>query len=388
MWWGRMYSTALERMPLIVLALPSGLAGFASDVREFLAALRFAHSSALWLLLLLPILGLMNRWSARKRRNAVAQVGRPAAIAGQLTNSLPRRRWLGLAYPLGWIFLILGLAGPQWGKSDDSGVAVGRDIVIVIDLSRSMRADDVNLPQGGWHTDDAKEKYQPKRWLAARESALDLLDGIQRRGGHRVAVVVFASHSKVICPLTTDYDHVRFALEEIDGQHPPPECRPGIAEVISGTRIGAGLIEAVNLQDKRFPGYQDIFLLSDGDDPADDKEWLQGSIKAREKNIPIYTVGFGNPDKAREIDVGDPQIKGPETQLQEQPLMQIANETRGEYIPARMNSPQLGDFFRTRLEPLPGREVSDDSIPLPRERYPWFLAPALGFFLIGYIRGR
>ena len=372
-------------MTLILFALPSGLAGFASDAREFLAALRFAHSSALWLLLLLPTLALVNRWSARKRRNAVAQIGRPAAIAGQLTNSVPRRRWFGLAYPLGWISLILGLAGPQWGKSEDSGVAVGRDIVIVIDLSRSMRADDVNLPQGGWHTDDAKERYQPKRWLAARESALDLLDGIQHRGGHRVAVVVFASHAKVLCPLTTDYDHVRFTLEEIDGQHPPPECRPGIAEVISGTRIGSGLIEAVNLQDKRFPGYQDIFLLSDGDDPADDKEWLQGSIKAREKNIPIYTVGFGNPDQKRNIDLGEQPVP---TQLQEQPLQQIASETRGEYIPARMNSPQLGEFFRAKLELLPSREVSDDTIPLPKERYPWFLAPALVFFLIGYIRGR
>jgi Ca-activated chloride channel homolog len=372
---------------LILFAISSGLAGFASDAREFLAALRFAHSYALWLLLLLPMLVLLNRWSARQKRMAVVKIGRPAAVAGQLTHSIPRRRWFGLAYPLGWILLILGLAGPQWGRSDETGVAVGRDIVIVIDLSRSMWADDVNLPQAGWHTDDPKERYEPKRWLAAREGALDLLNGIRQRGGHRVALVVFASHPKVLCPLTTDYDHIRHVIEEIDGQHPPPECRPGLAEVISGTRIGAGLIEAVNLQDKRFPGYQDIFLLSDGDDPGDDKEWLQGSIKAREKNIPIYAVGIGNPDQARPLILGVELIPI-ETKLQEQPLMQIASETRGEYIAARMNPPQLGEFFRTKLEQLPSREVSDDTIPLPKERYPWFLAPALVFFLIGYIRGR
>jgi Ca-activated chloride channel family protein len=373
---------------LNVFAISSGLAGFATDVREFLAALTFAHPKALWLLLLLPILGLLNRWASRQRRNVVVQIGRPAALAGQLTNPVPRRRWLGLAYPIGWVLLILGFAGPRWGKSDETGVAFGRDIVIVIDLSRSMRADDVNVPPGGWRTDNAKERFDPRRWLAAREGALDLLGGIAHRGGHRVAVVVFASHPKVLCPLTTDYDHVRFVLDEIDGLHPPPECRPGIAEVVSGTRIGAGLIEAVNLQDNRFPGFQDIFLLSDGDDPeSDHKEWVQGSDKAREKNIPVYTVGIGNPDQARQIILGTEQ-RPVDTQLQEQPLIQIANETRGQYIAARMNPPQLGEFFRTMLEPLPSREVSDDSLPLPKERYPLFLAPALGFFLIGWLRGK
>jgi Ca-activated chloride channel family protein len=159
--------------------------------------------------------------------------------------------------------------------------------------------------------------------------------------------------------------------------------------VISGTRIGAGLIEAVNIHDNRFPGFQDIFLLSDGDDPGDDNvvELQRGSIKAREKNIPVYTVGIGNPDQPRTIVLGK-ELMPVETKLQEQPLKQIANETRGQYIAARMNPPQLGEFFRTMIEPLPSREVSDDSIPLPKDRYPFFLAPALGFFLIGWLRGK
>src|SRR6202041_1411137 len=159
--------------------------------------------------------------------------------------------------------------------------------------------------------------------------------------------------------------------------HPPPECRPTISEEISGTRIGAALIEAVNIQDKRFPGFQDIFLLSDGDDPADDKEWLQGSTKAREKKIPVFTVGIGNPDKPCVLVLGA-ELTEVSTKLEEEPLKQIAAETRGQYIAARTNPPQLGEFFRSQLEGLPGREVSDDTIPLPKERYPWFLLPALG----------
>jgi Ca-activated chloride channel family protein len=118
----------------------SGLAGLASDAREFVAAVRFARTEMIWLLLLLPVLGLLNRWAATRRRAAIAHIGRPAALAGQLTHPVQRKRWLGLAYPLAWGALILGLAGPRWGKSDETGVAVGRDIVIVVDLSRSMQA--------------------------------------------------------------------------------------------------------------------------------------------------------------------------------------------------------------------------------------------------------
>jgi Ca-activated chloride channel homolog len=373
----------------------SGLAGLAADAREFLAAVRFARPEALWLLLLLPVLGLVNRWAARRRRAAVARIGRPAAVAGQLTHPVPRRKWLGLAYPLGWVALVLGLAGPRWGKSDETGVAVGRDLVVVIDLSRSMQADDVNLPADGWRVGSAKGRREPTRWRAAREGALDLIDGVARRGGHRVAVVVFAARTKLLCPLTTDYDHVRAVLEEIDGDYPPPEIRPAARPVeeekavtpepFSGTRIGAGLKAAVDAHDKRFPGYQDIVLISDGDDPGEDKEWVKGSDKAREAGIPVHTVGVGNPDAPAVLVLGQELVS---TQLQEGPLKQIAAETRGRYIAARKEPPRLGEFFRAHLEPLPSREVSDESIPLPKERYPWFLAPALVLFTIGWLRGK
>jgi Ca-activated chloride channel family protein len=359
---------------LLFAVSSSGLAGLAADVREFVAAVRFARPDALWLLLLLPVLGLLNRWAIRRRRAAVARIGRPAALAGQLTHPVPRRRWLGLAYPLGWVALVLGLAGPRWGKSDETGIAVGRDLVVVVDLSRSMQGDDMA---------DAAVRT---RWQAARAGALDLLNGIARRGGHRVAVVVFAAKPRVLCPLTTDYDHVRAVLEDIDGEYPPPEIRPGPTEMISGTRIGDALKAAVEAHDRRFPGCQDIILISDGDaPPGDEDEWVGGADAARKANIPVHTVGVGNPDRPVALILGEELIP---TQLQEKPLRQIAAETRGLYIAARTGTPQLGEFFRTHLEPLPTRHVSDESIPLPKERYPWFLAPALGLFLIGWLRGR
>ena len=358
----------------MLFAASSGLGGLLTDAREFVAAVRLARPDALWLLLLLPVLGLLNWWAARRRKRAIAAVGRPAAVAGQLTHPRPTRRWLGLAYPVAWVLLVFGIAGPQWGKSDEPGVAVGRDLVIVIDLSRSMQADDMSDP-------DAKT-----RWEAARKGALDLLQAVARRGGHRVAVVVFAARPKLICPLTTDYEHVRAVLEDVDGQYPPPEVRPGAdPNVVSGTRIGAGLIAAVQAHDKEFTGSQDIILLSDGDDPVTDQEWVRGSDAARAAGIPVHTVGVGSTTEPTVMQLGEELVS---TQLQEDVLDQIAKQTRGQYVAARRDVPNLGEFFRTRVEPNPSRVYTGDQVPQPRERYPWFLAPALALFLVGWVRGK
>lgn len=359
-------------MPLF--AASSGLAGLLTDAREFAAAVRLARPDALWLLLLFPLAALLSWWAARRRARAVAAIGRPAAVAEQFTHLRPARRWLAPAHPLAWALLILGVAGPRWGISDEPGVAVGRDVVVAVDLSRSMLADDMSDPAA------------KARWEAARAGALDLLDAAVRRGGHRVGVVVFAARPKVLCPLTTDYEHARAVLEAVDGEFPPPECKPR-GDIVSGTRIGSALVAAVEAHDPRFTGAQDIVLISDGDDPEEyDKEWGRGANAARAANVPVHAVGVGNPARPARLPVGDGAI---DTQLQEEPLKQIAEETGGHYVAARTGTPRLGDFFLDRIEGgTPRTVVGEDQVPQPKERYPWFFAPALALFLLGWLRGR
>lgn len=360
-----------------LLAASSGLAGLATDVREFAAQVSFARPGVLWLSLLLPLMSLLNRWAARRRNRAIAAIGRPAAVAGQLTHPRPTRRWLGFVYSLAWVALVLGVAGPQWGKADEAGVAVGRDLVIVIDLSRTMRADDMADPTA------------KTRWEAARAGALDLLQAVARRGGHRVAVVVFAAKPKLLCPLTTDYEHARAVLEDLDGRYPPPEIRIGAdPDAPSGTRIGLALKSAVEAHDAEFAGSQDIVLISDGDDPENDAEWAVGVKAAADAKVPVpvHTVGVGDPKALTVVEVdGEPLFS---TTLQEKPLELIARGTGGQYVPARRDVPALGEFFRTRVEPKSTREYTGDQIPQPKERYAWFLAPALALFLFGWLRGK
>src|SRR5262249_15465342 len=161
-----------------------------------------------------------------------------------------------------------------WSQSGTTG----RDVVLLLDVSRSMFARDV----------------LPNRLGRAKEAAVDLVaNSIRKHGGHRIALVLFAARAKVICPLAHDYDHVVEALEAGSPHQPPQDLLPERAGE-SGTRIGAGLLAALEAHDARFSGHQDIVLLSDGDDPGLDSasERRAGIQRVREAHISVHTIGL------------------------------------------------------------------------------------------------
>ncbi len=211
-----------------------------------------------------------------------------------------------------------------------------------------------------------------------------MLDHVQRRGGHRLALVVFAGRPQVMCPLTHDYDHFRESLLTAHPDDPLLEIGiDGASDApASGTRIGAALRLAVELLESQSPGHQDVLLISDGDDPAGDAEWRNGIIAAKSRGIRVDTVGIGNPDKVSPIPAGD-QIelwyegKPVHSRLDEHPLEEIARQTGGSYIPGRTAPVALGEIFRTTIEPRPSREHTEDVLPAPRPQYEWAFAAAL-----------
>jgi Ca-activated chloride channel family protein len=321
----------------------------------------FAQPLALTLLALLPVLLVLALWGARRRRGAMAGMGARAALDSVLAV---RRwpRWLrGACWVLGLPCLVVGVAGPQWGRDWGQSTAPGRDLVVVLDCSRSMLAE------------------TPSRLERAKVALLDLVNGLQKRGGHRVALVTFAGRARLACPLTHDYDHFRATVESVEVGLPDPDLGPGPAET-SGTRIGAALLLAAEAHDERFPGARDILLLSDGDDPARDGEWQAGVTGAKLKAIPVHVVGLGDPEEAHRIPTGDGPLRhGDEevrTRLEEAPLREIAEATHGQYIPAQTRLLPLGDLYLDLIATQPQREESDDILPVYRQRYPWFLLPA------------
>jgi Ca-activated chloride channel family protein len=276
---------------------------------------------------------------------------------------------LALSFSGGTIALILGVAGPQWGEDRDQALATGRDLVVVLDLSRSMLAKDV------------PGQTSMSRLGQAVDALNNLMNNVEKRGGHRLALVVFAARAHVVCPLTQDYDHFREAYSQLDPFDPLLDIGP-TAESASGTRIGEGLQKAVQLlHESPSPGYQTVLLVSDGDDPAGDEEWRAGVSAAKAEKIPVHTVGIGDPERASPIPIpgyGSLQFHGETitTRLDEKPLREIAQQTGGTYTPGRTKVLPLGDLFQA------GRELGEDLLPVRRQRYPWFFAAALALLAV------
>lgn len=332
----------------------------------------FAHPWMLWFLTALPVLIGLGVWSARRRRQTLARLGEPAAVEVQLAW---RRswRWLnGLCLLLGFLGLGVGMAGPQWGRDWDQSAAPGRDVVIVLDCSRSMLAE------------------TPSRLQRARDALIDLADAVERRGGHRLALVLFAGKTEVACPLTHDYDHFRSKLEMLETVAQGRDLTPRPGEK-SGTRLGQALSLAASSDDPRFADTRDILLLSDGDDPARDAEWRNGARIAAALGVRVHTIGIGDPNVASPIRLDSGPLRHDDqlvlTRLEEAPLREIAELTGGAYTSARTRTLPLGSLFLDTLEHLPEREDIEDALPVYQQRYAWFLTPALGFLVLFTLLG-
>ncbi len=327
----------------------------------------FAHPWMLWLLTAVPVLVGLGVWSARRRRQAVERLGDPAVVEMQLASRRGWRRLSGLCLLLGLLGLGVGMAGPQWGRDWNQSAAPGRDLVVIVDCSRSMLAE------------------TPSRLERARDALLDLSDAVEGRGGHRLALVFFAGKAKLACPLTHDYDHFRSKLDKMEAVAQERDLEPGPGEK-SGTRVGQALSLAATCDDPRFADTRDILLLSDGDDPVRDAEWRNGARLAVALGIRVHTVGIGDPNTASfiRLNTGPLMFDGQpvSTRLEEAPLREIAELTGGTYTPARTRTLPLGSLYLDTIDHLPERPDSDDALPVYQQRYAWFLAPALGFLAL------
>jgi Ca-activated chloride channel family protein len=305
----------------------------------------------------LPLLSVLAWIAARRRRRALVALGGLALGAVLLRRRPARLR--GLVLWLGLVCLAVGMAGPRWGRDWGQSAAPGRDLVVAVDLSRSMFAE------------------APSRVERARTALLDLADTLSRRGGHRLALVAFAGKAQLRCPLTHDLDHFRDRVLAIDLAEPD-------ADLGTGTRIGAGLTLAVEAHEGRSRAARDILLLSDGDDPARDGEWRVGIDRARAEGIPVHCVALGDADGLHRIPTGSGWLihDGQEvkTRREDASLREIARRTGGEWIVAGTRPLPLGEQYLA-LAARAGDEESPEALPVYHQRQVWFLLPA--FVLLG-----
>ena len=318
--------------------------------------INFENPRILFLLWLVPLLAAWWLAADRRRRIALERFVAPA-MQGKLFPAAPTARFRFQAglITAALILALIAAARPQWGQRDERVFERGRDLVIALDVSRSMLANDV----------------RPNRLQRAKA---DLVDLIHELRGDRAALMAFRHKAVVLCPLTSDYAFLKQAL---DG------CSPDSAPR-GETDIGDAIVKALDVFETDEGAHKAIILLSDGEDLTG--RGVKMAEEAAKRKIPIFTVGFGNSQGGR---IPDEEHRGSFTQFQGQEIVtklendtlnSIANATGGAYIPvqnAAMTRTTLGTIYRDYLQNVSARDTEETLQRRYIERYQVFLGPAV-----------
>lgn len=322
----------------------------------------FAHPGVLFLLAVpAALLALSLLAAARDRAKLARLVG-----AGLEPELLPRgagmlRAARALLAAAGLAFGIAALAGPRLGETFEEARQKGRDVILAIDVSRSMLARDV----------------PPDRLTRARLLAQDFLD---RMRSDRIGIVAFAGTAFLQAPLTIDYGAVAATIQELD-----PAIIPR-----GGTNIQAAISEAVEAFGKAEGPNRLLVILSDGEEL--DANAVEAARAAREAQIRIDAVGIGTPEgDLIPIPGAEGQfVRGPDgeivrTRLDESLLSKVAEAGGGVYRRFQPGADQAGEILDEAFGTLAEREGQTRAQKRPIERYQWPLSAALMLLTAGWL---
>jgi Ca-activated chloride channel family protein len=311
--------------------------------------LRWLAPQAFYWLALLPLLGLLLWYGAKQRHRAWQLLG--------LRDSRGRQgSWRGVLLFLGAAMVVIALARPAWNRSSQEVTRRGRDVVFIIDVSRSMLADDL----------------RPNRLERAK---LAVQDAASRMEGDRVALVAFAGTASVKCPLTIDYGFFRMALDELT-----PDSVPR-----GGSLIGDAIRKALDeVFDENPSQYRDIILITDGEDQ--DSNPVEAAQLAGQRGVRLIAIGLGDENTGRRIpirtDAGRETFlsyQGEEvwSKLDAATLKQMAAATPGgRYLNVATGAIDLGDIYAKLIESADQRTFETEIVDSYEERFQIFLALA------------
>lgn len=270
-------------------------------------------------------------------------------LGGEAPVITGRRRWQQGLYLLAWVLLVLAASRPQWLGEAVSIPVSGRDLMLAVDLSDSMRTGDFRI---------AGE--QVNRLHATRVVASEF---IERRRGDRLGLILFGTRAYLQAPLTFDGKTVNRLLQEA-------------AIGLAGERTAIG--DAIGLAIKRFDTEAEntrvLVLMTDGANTAGEVTPLKAAAIAAERGLRIYTIGIGADQQAESSWFGLRQ-PNPAAQLDEETLREIARLSGGRYFRAR-DADELVEIYRLldQLEPIP---LDQDRLRPVRPLFVWPLAAAL-----------
>ena len=322
--------------------------------------LYFAAIKYLWLLLLVPALPLLYALSLSLRRRRLAKLGDPAAAARLMPHYSRAKGWIRLILvDLAVGLLAIALARPQIGAKLAERETRGAEIMICLDVSNSMLAED----------------YSPNRLERAKLAISRLVDRLR---DDRIGLIIFAGKPFVQLPITTDYVSAKMFLGSIG-----PDSVP-----VQGTAIGDAVLTAVKSFSSQSEKSRAIILITDGENHEDDA--VAAAKQAAEAGVKLYTIGVGSPE-GQPIRLNGELLKDKEgnivvTKLDEGTLRKMAQAGGGAYV--RAGNEEFGlnpiiDDLR-RLEDEHFKSVVFEEYD---EQYMYFVAAALVLLAVAFLIG-
>ena len=322
----------------------------------------FGAAQFLWGLLLIPLALLGLLWAGRRRAAAMAQLGNPDLVA-QLTATINRagRRWQLALWLLALALATFALARPQWGSEVQVVEQEGIQVMVALDVSQSMLAEDLT----------------PTRLARAK---LEISELMTKLNGDEVGLVLFSGAAFVQFPLTSDYDTARSFLQN---------ARP---ELISrpGTVIGDAIRTSLASFDKNLSNQKVVVIMTDGEDHETDP--VAAAQEAADEDVLIYTIGFGSlqGEPIPEYDVAGNRIGYKQdgngnivlSKLEEVALQRIAAAGNGRYYRATADGSEI-DSLADQLDVLQVAQLESRFETRKIERFQPFLLAALMALVVG-----
>ncbi len=273
----------------------------------------------------------------------------------------PLRRWISfLLIGCAGVMLVVALMRPQWGLTYRRMPRVGAQLMVCLDVSKSMLAEDT----------------APNRLERAKVELTDLLSFLD---GDQVGLIAFAGKAAVLCPLTPDFGFFRLILDDVG----PGSVGRG------GTKLEEPIRKAVAGFRTESDVQRVILLVTDGEDH--DSFPVEAAKEAAERGIKIITIGFGD-EAGSKIQLTDPRSgvrttlrdnDGQEvvTRLDGDTLREIAQVTDGIYVPAGTGTLDLASIYEEHIVPLTRGKLDDRGLAVRREGFQWAILLGLVFLI-------
>ncbi len=336
---------------------------------------RFEHGEYLYLLALVPVLVLLFWIARRARSRALNRFGQPQTMERIMPDMSRYKHGLKLVFiVVALLFLIVGMANPQWGSRKESVTRRAVDVFIALDVSQSMLAEDI----------------VPSRLERAKRFTSEL---VQKLKGERMGLILFAGNSYLQVPLTTDYAAVELMLRAANPEMVPTQ--------------GTAISDALELANNSFPednqNHRAVILISDGENHEEGA--LDMARTVRGDGTMLFSIGVGTPEGSfipvvfrgqldyKRDERGEPVT----TRLNEAMLEDIAEAGDGSYFNLLSGSDAVLEVLQTQIDRIEKRELEQQVFEEYDSYFQYFLLVALVFlvmeFLVSYrknefMRGR